>query len=50
MLSTEPIVSTHDLNGLNGTQTIFDDKKESVKTQVEKLSNTRREIKKLIKI
>ena len=47
MLSTEPAVS--DINGLAVT-TIFDDKKESVKSQVEKLANTRKEIKKLIKI
>lgn len=38
------------VGGLDGTQTIFDDKRESVKSQVEKLANTRREIKKLIKI
>ena len=48
MMSTEPAVS--DLNGLAVTQTIFEDKKESVKSQVEKLANTRKEIKKLIKI
>jgi len=38
------------IGGLDGTHTIFDDKRESVKSQVEKLANTRREIKKLIKI
>ena len=46
-LTTEVLVSSVDLAG---TQTVFDDKRESVKSQVEKLANTRKEIKKLIKI
>ena len=39
-----------DVNDLATGNTIFDDKRESLRSQVEKLTNTRRELKKLIKI